>query len=110
MNETKNKIAMYCQKTMLAFKILHEKELFEHMLVLLYSSIDVLGLLNADENTTKATRATFMGWINEYMDLSKLNLSAIDIYSARCSVLHTHSTESDLSKNGKVKDISSWQS
>ena len=74
------------------------------VLILLYSSIDILSALDADDG--KATRSTFTAWVDKYMTPeTKLGCSSLEIYSARCGVVHTLSAETTLTERGKARDF-----
>lgn len=74
-------------------------------ITLLYSSIDVLGFLGSDE--TYATRKTFIEWTEKYMDsfLKATGIQGIDLYSARCGVLHTGQAPSALVDSGTAREL-----
>jgi hypothetical protein len=105
MADPKVNIAEYSHKTLRAIQLLLKDQLYDHCLLLIYSSIDVFGLLDAEDNVTSTNRSTFKSWARKYMKLEKLNITDTDIYSARCSVLHTHTTQSDLSNRGNAKEL-----
>ncbi|MFW5720256.1 MAG: hypothetical protein ACOCXT_04495 [Candidatus Dojkabacteria bacterium] len=69
---------------------------------LIYSLIDHLAYLDSAEGCKNVTRSDYKNWCVEYLDLSKLEVDAIDLYSARCALLHTGMTESDLSRQNKA--------
>jgi hypothetical protein len=73
-------------------------------LTLVYSAIDALAALIRESQTARATRNEFLGWVNSYL-LPELNidLTAMDIYGARCGVVHTYAPTSDLSRDGRAK-------
>ncbi|HXG89160.1 MAG TPA: hypothetical protein VNJ02_12555 [Vicinamibacterales bacterium] len=73
-------------------------------LTLIYSAIDALAALTRESQNTRATRKEFLDWVNSYL-LPELDsdLTAMDIYGARCGVVHTYAPTSDLSRDGKVK-------
>lgn len=72
-------------------------------LILLYSVIDIVSWLHSNDQSVK-TRFTI--WVEKYLlPGSKLTCSSLDLYAARCGVVHTSSSESDLSKMGKAKQI-----
>jgi len=57
-------------------------------LTLIYTGIDTVGWL--DSNNPCATRDSFMGWTNRYLlSSNRLACTAIDLYAARCGLLHT---------------------
>ena len=67
-------------------------------LTLIYGAIDALAALTRESQETRATRKEFLAWVDSYL-LPELNngLEAIDIYGARCGVVHTYAPTSDLS-------------
>jgi hypothetical protein len=74
-------------------------------LVLIYSAIDVAGWLSNDDPTAKVgTR--FMAWVDLYLLKAKpLHCTSADLYAARCGLLHTLTSESDMSDQGKARQI-----
>ena len=68
----------------------------EAALTLLYSGIDTLGFLAASPAKNNATEETFKDWCNQYL-LARLKsvdsetLTSLDLYAARCGMLHTSS-------------------
>jgi len=79
-------------------------------LTLLYSGVDTLGLLAAHPDVKNATQATFIAWSEQYL-VTRLKsvdgkpLTALDLYAARCGILHTSSSVSRLGREGKARDI-----
>jgi len=79
-------------------------------LVLLYSGIDIVAWLNRPVSKERATRKDFIRWADDYL-LPNLNIKyrAIDLYAARCAIIHSYSFSSELSKKGEAKEICySW--
>jgi len=73
-------------------------------LMLLYSGIDVVGALERKPGT--GTKASFTQWVDSYMLKTKaLGCSSVELYGARCGLLHTLASESDLSRSGKARQI-----
>jgi hypothetical protein len=73
-------------------------------LTLLYSAIDIFASLERQPN--EGTRTSFMRWADAYMlPNNALQFSSIDLYAARCGIIHAFSAESDLSRNGKARKI-----
>ena len=103
---SESNIEKYIHSVVEAVDILHQKKLMGQVLTIIYSSIDACGLLDAPINQEKATGTTFKNWVNKHM-LSDhtIECSADDLWGARCAVLHTHTTTSDLSKASKVKEL-----
>jgi hypothetical protein len=73
-------------------------------LILLYSAIDSFSFLTDREN--KKSKQSFIDWVDKWM-LNKpgLNFSSIDIYAARCGLLHRQTSESDLSMKKEAKEF-----
>jgi len=72
-------------------------------LTLIYSLIDIFAY-RCYEN--KSVKERFTKWISEYMDKDKaLNIEPIDLYSARCAILHTLTPSSVLTKENKASEI-----
>jgi hypothetical protein len=83
-----------------------EKKLIPPALILLYSSIDISAWLTCEDPKARVGKR-FTGWVDRYMlPTKKINCTAEDLYGARCGFLHTLTAESDLSANGKARQIS----
>lgn len=83
-----------------------EKGLLMPSLILIYSGIDTLASLNRPEQKEKVTRIDFEKWCSDYLlPASELNCSATDLYAARCSILHTSTAVSDLSRNNAASEM-----
>lgn len=71
-------------------------------LVLLFTAIDSLGALESDQ----ATRDSFVSWVEEFMLASAADdWTALDLYAARCGILHTYTAESHLASAGRARRI-----
>src|SRR5688572_27090457 len=69
-------------------------------LILLYSGVDILGALATEDG--QATRESFVDWADNYMTPStKLGCSALELYSARCGLLHALTPGTRLTREGK---------
>lgn len=76
-------------------------------LILIYSTIDAMAWLDRDEKAEDVTRSDFVQWVETYLlPHSDLSCTAIDLYAARCAVVHSYSSESRLSRERKAKAIS----
>jgi hypothetical protein len=105
MSNSEKLLVKYIENNIGAIKALHREQCFEQSLVVLYALIDTVGLVDNQFGKTSANRTTFKNWINTYVNVSSLNVSADDIYAARCGILHSFSSESDLSRKGRAKEI-----
>lgn len=75
-------------------------------LVLLYSGIDIVAWLNRPVSKERATRKDFIRWVDDYLLLNtNIKYEAIDLYAARCAIVHSYSSSSRLSKKGEAKEI-----
>lgn len=75
------------------------------MLVLIYTALDTLAwALYGDK--VKEVRQRFTSLCNAYiLPGSTIQCTALELYAARCSILHTLGWESELSKLGKARSI-----
>ena len=96
----------YFLSTTKAIGILFRERLLPHSLIVIYSTIDTCGLLDAPSTQTVATGASFKEWVKKYVLVYPgLEFNEIDLWAARCAVLHTFTTESDLSNAGKAREL-----
>lgn len=86
-----------------------ERKSYRATLILVYSGIDAMAYLTMSADKGKATRADFVDWVDKYLRFrdankqSTLALPGLELYAARCALVHTYSSEADLHKEGKVK-------
>ncbi len=89
-----------------AIDLLIDKHLQGPALIMIYSTIDILAWLNRNENHKDVTKSDFSVWVDKYLLPTKnLDVSSVDLHSARCSLLHSYTSESSLSREGKAKEI-----
>ena len=86
-------------KTCIASKLTHPA------LVLIYTGIDFVASINRPAFKTDVDRQDFISWVDNFMDCSRLGVNGLDLYAARCGVVHTYSPDSKLSRDGKAKRI-----
>src|SRR4051812_8319969 len=73
-------------------------------LILLYTGFDVMG--SVESQPGEGTRASFTRWVEKYVLVQgTLPCTALDLYAARCGVLHTFTAEADLVANQKARRI-----
>lgn len=85
------------------FSIKYKK--YTASLNLIYSLIDHLAYLSMEEGKENVTREDFIKWCEKYLDLEKLSVKGIDLYAARCGIVHSGISESDLSRKYEAKNI-----
>jgi hypothetical protein len=75
-------------------------------LVLLYSGIDIMAWLNRPVSKEFVNKEDFIRWVDDYLlPNSNIKYEAIDLYAARCAIIHSYSFSSRLSEEGKAKEI-----
>lgn len=79
-----------------ALKLLYGSQLIIPSLMLFYATVDILGYVSGKG---------FDGFINKYMAKRLNNIKVIDLWGARCSILHTSGPQSKHSKEGKARQI-----
>jgi hypothetical protein len=77
-------------------------------LILLYSLIDIMAWLSRDQHDADSTKSDFIRWVEEFLlPGSSLVCTAEDLYSARCSIIHSYAPEwgTSMSSQSEVKQI-----
>jgi hypothetical protein len=75
-------------------------------LIVLFAGLDVLGSLLRPELEADTAGRYFKEWANKYMvSHAHLPCTAEDLWGARCGLLHTHTSASKLSREGKVRQL-----
>jgi hypothetical protein len=96
----------YCKDILEAIKICLKNGKDNPSLILLYSGIDIMAWLDLPQDRIETTRDDFISWVDKYLlPESGLECTAIDLYAARCGILHSYSFFSRLSKIKKAKKI-----
>jgi hypothetical protein len=73
---------------------------------LMFSTLDALAALDRPIGRASTDRSVFLKWVERYIrPAESLGCSAMDLYAARCGVLHTYSAESDLQREGKAQRL-----
>lgn len=88
--------------------LLIENKCYRGALILIYTTIDAITFSASPKQ--KIDRNDFINWCNSYLNIIGIiknkepyRLNGVDLYGARCSIVHTygHMLESDISKQGK---------
>ena len=96
----------YFLATTKAIGTLFKEDLLPHSLVIIYSTIDTCGLLDAPVTQTEATGESFQNWVKKYVLTDPaLEFNEVDLWGARCAVLHTFTSQSRLSNAGKARQL-----
>jgi hypothetical protein len=87
-------------------RLLIDSDCYPAAVTLTYSGIDAMAFLNMPSAQTEVTQKDFVKWAERYICFPcEGQLSGLDLYGARCSVLHAHGAASRLSRKGKCRMI-----
>jgi hypothetical protein len=105
-----NRVGDYFQDRLCAIQLCFDQGAPEACLTLVYSGIDTFGFLGAPAGVSKATRTSFLTWadaclVGRLKDIQGGPVTAMDLYAARCGILHTSTSESDLGNRGDAHEI-----
>jgi len=97
----------YAINTIEATNLMLSNHLYGQLMIIIYSTIDALGLLDAPPTKVEADNVTFKSWVKKYLlpQDPSLTFSETDMWGARCGVLHTFTAQSRLSGQGNAKQI-----
>ena len=72
-------------------------------LIVLYSGMDAIASVSRPADAPEAGRH-FIRWCDQYLSVpAPVPLRGVDIYAARCAVIHSFSASSSLSERGKAR-------
>lgn len=81
-----------------------EKRHLMPCLALIYAGIDVMASI--ERQPGEHVKESFVRWVEQYMfPARQLRCTALELYAARCGILHTFTVESDLSRRGHARTI-----
>jgi len=75
-------------------------------LILTYAAIDAMAYLSMPANKKEVHRTDFINWVERYMKTDSkqpYQYEGLDLYSARCGLVHRFGATSRLSDSGKCK-------
>lgn len=88
-----------------AAELCRQRALDVPMLVLIYTALDTLAWALYGNKVSKVS-LRFILLCDEYvLPGTNIQCTALELYSARCSILHSLGWESDLSKAGKARSV-----
>lgn len=88
-----------------AIDLLIERQLIQSALVLLYSTLDAAAWLGVSGDGD-VTQKDFCSWADRYLlPDSDLPCTSLELYAARCGVVHSLTAFSRLSRDGKVRAL-----
>jgi hypothetical protein len=102
-------ISAWIEQRAAAVRVCLDSNFAEEALTLIYSAIDTLAFLGSPAGTEYSERGPFIEWCEKYIVSCFGSLSGgpsgIDLYGARCGVLHVSSAKSSLGQQGKAREI-----
>jgi hypothetical protein len=82
------------------------KGYYSSSLILTYCTIDMLAWLAMPCERTRSTKTDFVSWVKKYLlPGSGLSVTAIDLYAARCALVHTYTSRSSLIEKGDASEL-----
>lgn len=87
-------------------KIALEQKAFGGALILTYAAIDAMAFLSMPDNQKDVRSKDYINWIEKYMQTDSTQpyqYRGIDIYGARCGLIHRYGPHSSLSDKGECK-------
>lgn len=89
-----------------AIQLCFDRKLIAPGLMILYASLDILAGLNRPEEKQESDSEDFKAWVNTYLlPDSCLNVTAEDLWAARCGLLHNYSPRSRPVIRGGAREI-----
>ncbi|MBA5865291.1 MAG: hypothetical protein GDA67_01185 [Nitrospira sp. CR1.3] len=74
--------------------------------ILILSGIDAMAYIRMPASQDDVTRSGFVRWAEQYIKFPCSDqLTGLDLYGARCAMLHNYGTASDLSRKGKCRQV-----
>ncbi len=73
-------------------------------LILIYSGIDAMSSLERPDSPSKV-KEYFVSWVETYMMFNNGKVTGVELFAARCGIVHTYGPISDLSKRRKARLI-----
>lgn len=74
--------------------------------ILTYSAIDAMAFLSMSLKQKEVTKKDYIAWVEKYMSTDEnqdYQYRGIDLYGARCGIIHRYGVESRLSESGACK-------
>lgn len=79
---------------------------FSAAIQLIYSGIDTMASLGMPEGQQDVTKNDFVEWVEKYMRFPTPSVpTGLDLYGARCAMLHNHGVVSRLNRDGRCRKV-----
>jgi len=87
-------------------RIAIDNQCYGSAVILILSAIDSMAYLGMPPGQEDVTRDDFVKWADKYIKLPcDQQLTGLDLYGARCGMLHAYSTTSRLQRQGKCRHV-----
>lgn len=94
------------QQFRLAADLCRKNELVMPAVAMIYSSIDTMAWLSCPATQMDVKKDDFISWADRYLlPDSGLTCTALELYSARCGVLHTMTPESNIVRTAGARKV-----
>jgi len=95
-----------CKNIIESITLCIKNKYFIPSLSLIYSGIDIMAWFDLPIKQLDATGKDFISWAEKYLlPNSNLECNAVDLWAARCGIIHTSSFSSKKSREGKAREI-----
>lgn len=83
-----------------------ENDCLGSAVILILSGIDAMAYIAMSASQDDVTRGDFVRWAEQYIKFPcSEQLTGLDLYGARCAMLHNYGTASELSREGKCRQV-----
>jgi hypothetical protein len=83
-----------------------ENDCLGSAVILILSGIDAMAYIAMPASQDDVTRSDFVRWAEQYVKFPcREQLTGLDLYGARCAMLHNYGTASELSRKGKCRQV-----
>jgi hypothetical protein len=90
---------------MAGIELLIDRKLLQPALVIIYSTMDAAAWLDV-QGPGDVTRRDFVNWVERYaLPGSELPCTGLELYGARCGLLHSLTAVSKLSREGRIRTL-----
>lgn len=87
-------------------EVLLERKCYGSVVILVYAGMEAMAYLNMPASQQDVTRRDFIAWAEKYIRFPCAEqLTGLDLYGARCSMLHSYSVVSELSRKKKCRMV-----
>jgi len=83
-----------------------DNDCYASAVILIYSGIDTMAYLSMPREQQYVTPDDFVRWADRYIRFPcEEQVSGLELYAARCAMVHTHGIASPLSRQDRVRQI-----